>query len=53
MAKNNVAAGLAIKCQIQLAYAIGMARPMNITINTEGTDVVSDDKIAVLVNEHF
>jgi S-adenosylmethionine synthetase len=53
VAKNIVAAGLATKCQIQVAYAIGVARPMNITINTEGTGVISDDKIAALVNEHF
>ena len=53
MAKNIVSAGLATKCQIQVAYAIGVARPMNITINTEGTGVISDDKIAALVNEHF
>ena len=53
VAKNIVAAGLASKCQIQVAYAIGVARPMNITINTEGTGVISDDQIAALVNEHF
>ena len=53
VAKNIVAAGLATKCQIQVAYAIGVARPMNITINTEGTGVISDDQIAALVNEHF
>jgi S-adenosylmethionine synthetase len=53
VAKNIVAAGLATKCQIQLAYAIGVARPMNITVNTEGTGVISDEKIAALVAEHF
>jgi S-adenosylmethionine synthetase len=53
VAKNIVAAGLATKCQIQVAYAIGVARPMNITINTEGTGVISDDQIAALVHEHF
>jgi S-adenosylmethionine synthetase len=53
VAKNIVAAGLATKCQIQVAYAIGVARPMNITVNTEGTGVISDDKIAALVAEHF
>ena len=52
-AKNIVAAGLATKCQIQVAYAIGVARPMNITVNTEGTGVISDEKIAALVSEHF
>ncbi len=53
VAKNIVAAGLATQCQIQVAYAIGVARPMNITVNTEGTGVIADDKIAALVNEHF
>ena len=53
VAKNIVAAGLATKCQIQVAYAIGVARPMNITVNTEGTGVISDEKIAALVAEHF
>ncbi|MFY7915397.1 MAG: methionine adenosyltransferase, partial [Rubrivivax sp.] len=53
VAKNIVAAGLAEKCQIQVAYAIGVARPMNITVNTLGTGKVSDEKIAALVAEHF
>ena len=53
VAKNVVAAGLATQCQVQVAYAIGVARPMNITINTQGTGVIADDKIAALVNEHF
>jgi S-adenosylmethionine synthetase len=53
VAKNVVAAGLATQCQVQVAYAIGVARPMNITINTHGTGVIADDKIAALVNEHF
>ena len=53
VAKNIVAAGLATKCQIQVAYAIGVARPMNITVNTEGTGVISDEKIAALVAKHF
>jgi S-adenosylmethionine synthetase len=53
VAKNIVAAGLAKQCQIQVAYAIGVARPMNVTVYTEGTGVISDDKIAALVNEHF
>ena len=53
VAKNIVAAGLAKKCQIQVAYAIGVAKPMNITVNTHGTGVISDDKIAALVAEHF
>ena len=53
VAKNSVAAGLASKCQIQVSYAIGVATPINITINTEGTGVIADEKIAALVNEHF
>ncbi len=53
VAKNIVAAGLARQCQIQVAYAIGVARPMNVTVYTEGTGVISDEKIAALVNEHF
>ena len=53
VAKNVVAAGLADKCQIQVAYAIGVARPMNITVNTLGTGKIADEKIAALVAEHF
>ena len=53
VAKNVVAAGLARQCQIQVAYAIGVARPMNVTIYTEGTGVISDEKIAELVQRHF
>ncbi|MBL0142832.1 MAG: methionine adenosyltransferase [Betaproteobacteria bacterium] len=53
VAKNVVAAGLARQCQIQLSYAIGVAKPINVTIYTEGTGVIADDKIAKLVEEHF
>ncbi len=53
VAKNIVAAGLARQCQIQISYAIGVAKPINITIYTEGTGVISDEKIAELVHEHF
>eukprot|EP01037_Dinobryon_pediforme_P009739 gene9739-9805_t len=53
VAKNIVAAGLARQCQIQVAYAIGVAEPMNITVYTEGTGVVSDERLAALVREHF
>jgi S-adenosylmethionine synthetase len=53
VAKNIVAAGIARQCQIQVAYAIGVARPMNVTVYTEGTGVIPDHKIAQLVNEHF
>ena len=53
VAKNIVAAGLAKQCQIQVAYAIGVAKPVNITVYTEGTGVIPDEKIAELVNEFF
>jgi S-adenosylmethionine synthetase len=53
VAKNIVAAGIARQCQIQVAYAIGVAKPMNVTVYTEGTGVIPDDQIAALVNEHF
>ena len=53
VAKNVVAAGLARQCQVQVSYAIGVARPINITVYTEGTGLISDEKIAQLVMEHF
>ncbi|MDK6076931.1 methionine adenosyltransferase [Massilia varians] len=53
VAKNIVAAGLARQCQVQVSYAIGVARPINITVYTEGTGLISDEKIAQLVMEHF
>jgi S-adenosylmethionine synthetase len=53
VAKNIVAAGLARQCQVQVSYAIGVARPINITVYTEGTGVIADEKIAALVQEHF
>ena len=53
VAKNIVAAGIARQCQIQVAYAIGVAEPMNITVYTEGTGLIPDDKIADLVREFF
>ena len=53
VAKNIVAAGLAKQCQIQVAYAIGVAKPMNITVYTEGTGVIPDEKIAQLIEAHF
>ena len=46
VAKNLVAAGLAAKCQIELAYAIGVAHPVSVLVDTEGTGVVSDDRLA-------
>jgi len=53
VAKNIVAAGIARQCQVQVAYAIGVAKPMNVTVYTEGTGVISDERIAALVAEHF
>jgi len=52
-AKNIVAAGLAKKCEIQLAYAIGVAKPISIMIDTFGTGTIADEKIAYLVDKHF
>jgi S-adenosylmethionine synthetase len=53
VAKNVVAAGLAERCEIQVAYAIGVANPVSIHVDTFGTGRISDDKIAELVKEHF
>jgi S-adenosylmethionine synthetase len=53
VAKNIVAAGLADRCEIQISYAIGVAEPTSISIDTFGTGQVSDEKIAQLVREHF
>ena len=53
VAKNVVAAGLAKQCQVQVAYAIGVAQPMNITVYTEGTGVIPDDQLSYLVAQHF
>jgi S-adenosylmethionine synthetase len=53
VAKNVVAAGLAKQCQVQVAYAIGVAKPMNITVYTEGTGIIPDAEIAKLVEAHF
>ena len=53
VAKNIVAAGLADKCEIQLAYAIGVAKPVSISINTLGTNKVAEDVITKLVNDNF
>ncbi len=53
MAKNIVAAGLARRCQIELAYAIGVARPVSVFVNTEGTGKVSDQRIADIIAENF
>ena len=53
VAKNVVAAGLADKCEIQLAYAIGVARPVSIFVETFGTAKIAEEKIAALINKHF
>lgn len=53
VAKNVVAAGLADKCEIQLAYAIGVARPVSVLVETFGTAKVAEEKIAELINKHF
>jgi len=53
VAKNIVAAKLASKCLVQVAYAIGMARPVSLTVNTFGTSKISDDKIVKLIQAHF
>jgi S-adenosylmethionine synthetase len=52
-AKNVVAAGLAERCEIQVAYAIGVAHPVSVNVETFGTGKISDEKIAALINEHF
>lgn len=53
VAKNIVAAGLAKKCEVQLAYAIGVARPVSILIDTYGTSIYSETQLVKLVEEHF
>ena len=53
VAKNIVAAGLADKCEIQLAYAIGVARPVSILVDTFGTGKIDDEKIVELVKQNF
>ena len=53
MAKNVVAAGLAAKCEVQLAYAIGVARPVSINVTTFGTGALSDDALSGLLAEEF
>jgi S-adenosylmethionine synthetase len=53
VAKNVVAAGLAEKCMVQFAYAIGVAEPVSVYIETSGTGTIPDDKISELVRAHF
>ncbi|MFA5527291.1 MAG: methionine adenosyltransferase [Peptostreptococcales bacterium] len=53
VAKNVVAAGLADKCEIELAYAIGVAKPISVLVETFGSGKISEEKIASLINKHF
>jgi S-adenosylmethionine synthetase len=53
VAKNIVASGIATHCELQLSYAIGVAKPLSIHVYTEGTGIMSDDKIAAIVNKLF
>jgi S-adenosylmethionine synthetase len=53
IAKNVVAAGLASRCEVQLAYAIGVAEPVSVMANTFGTGIMPEDKITALVRAHF
>ncbi len=53
IAKNIVAAGLATRCEVQLAYAIGVAEPVSVLVNTFGTSVVDEERIVELVRAHF
>ena len=53
VAKNIVAAGLASKCEVQLAYAIGVAKPVSVMVDTFGTGTITDDKISEIVNKVF
>jgi S-adenosylmethionine synthetase len=53
IAKNIVAASLADSAEVQLAYAIGVAQPVSVTVSTEGTALLPEDQIAELVKKHF
>jgi len=53
IAKNLVAAGLAKRCEVQVAYAIGMAQPVSVLIDTFGTGVLPDERLGTVVREHF
>ena len=53
VAKNIVAAGLADKCEVQVAYAIGVAKPVSIMVETFGTAKIEEEKISALVSKHF
>ena len=53
VAKNIVAAGLADRCEVQVAYAIGVARPVSLMVNTFGTGKIADERIVALIEKHF
>jgi len=53
VAKNVVAAGLAEQCEAQVAYAIGVAEPVSLTVSTNGTATIAEDQIEALIREHF
>ncbi len=53
VAKNIVAAGIASRCEVQVAYAIGVAKPVSLMVNTFGTGKIADDKIVQLIEKHF
>jgi len=53
VAKNIVAAGIAKKCEVELAYAIGVARPVSIMVDTYGTGIIPEEKIVKLIEKHF
>jgi S-adenosylmethionine synthetase len=53
VAKNIVAAGIASKCEVQMAYAIGVARPVSLMVDTYGTGKIPDEKIVALIGQHF
>src|SRR5258708_10432986 len=53
IAKNIVASGLATRCEVQLAYAIGVAEPVSVMVNTFGTGTVEEERLVELVRAHF
>lgn len=53
VAKNIVAAGLAKRCQLEIAYAIGVASPVSVFVDTQGTGVVSDERLSEIIRECF
>jgi S-adenosylmethionine synthetase len=53
IAKNIVAAGLADRCEVQLAYAIGVSEPVSVYVDTQGSGKVGDGKLCSLIRDHF